>query len=209
MADEKLAAAEKIEYSIACGMKELSLAQLKQRQREALSAFLSGHDVMVNLPTGYGKSAVYQLAPFCYDIFHNRTKSVALVISPLVALMKDQVQVLYGKNIEAVYLSEVGVSGLRDRLKNGNLRVVFASPESVLENQSVRELFQNRCYRELICDVFIDEAHCVAKWGLGDKKVFRIWYGRLSELRSLLPKDIHMVALTATATSSIQKIIIE
>ena len=131
--------------------------QFKQGQQEALEHFVSGRDVFASLPTGYGKSAIYQAAPFCADVLFSRGNSIAIVISPLISLMKDQLNSLELKGIPSVYLGD-------DEDHDGNVttaKIVLASPETMLGGKGRRLLLQNR---NRICGLFVDESHCVAMW---------------------------------------------
>ncbi|XP_070548878.1 ATP-dependent DNA helicase RecQ-like [Ptychodera flava] len=210
---------ENILNSIEYGLNKLSIDSLKPMQEKAITAFLEGQDVFVNLPTGYGKCLIYQIAPFCSDHLSDKigvegksNLQVAIVVSPLVALMRDQVESLREKGINAIYLGECRLEDLKRELNGGDCRFIFASPESLLERKDTRQLLQTKPYRDMICGLFVDEVHCVAKWGMnshGTKKAFRKWYGRLSELRSLLNSTVPLVALTATASFAVQRSVIE
>ena len=91
---------EQLTEAINYGKKKLCLDTLKETQIEADAAFLHGEDVFVNLPNGYGKSIIFQIAPFCHEYKMNfQQKSVAVVVCPLVALMKDQVNILQQNNV--------------------------------------------------------------------------------------------------------------
>ena len=146
-------AAIKEALSHAC--KRLGNIDLKDAQHEALSHFLNGKDVFVSLPTGYGKSVIYQAAPFCVDKMKS-VDSMAIVISPLVSLMEDQHKSMQNKGIKAIYLA--------NGVEFGDLsstKVVLASPEMMMGERGRNLLMANR---HRICGLFVDESHCVAMW---------------------------------------------
>ena len=118
---------EQITEAIDFGKKKLCLDTLKEKQIQAIAAFLRGEDVFVNLPTGYGKSVIFQIAPFCHEYKTNfQNKSVVVVVCPLIALMKDQVKFLQRNNVDAVYLADCEVDGLKQKLSEG--RCLFSRP---------------------------------------------------------------------------------
>lgn len=147
---------------------------LKDKQEAAIMSILDGKDTMVILPTGYGKSLVYQVAPLstdfirhstdcsCDQLSHVEQKSIAVVISPLIALMSDQVNDLRQKGISAVNVATVRSDEERKLLQEGKFSVVFATPESLLKSGT--GLLHLTVYRENVCGIFVDEGHCVAKW---------------------------------------------
>lgn len=145
---------------------------LKDKQRDAIKSFLNGNDTMIILPTGYGKSLIYQVAPFCFDyLIHTRQcscneeshierKNIAVVVSPLTALMSDQVKDLTDRGIPAVNTASLK-SEEKSHLKEGKYSVVLATPETLLK--SATGLLHSPVYRDNVCGIFVDEGHCVAK----------------------------------------------
>ena len=167
---------DELRSAISFASTKLGINQLKEQQEISLLSFLRGHDVFVNLPTGYGKSVVYQAAPFCWDYLlalasnvDVRTSDVAenhtsIVVTPLVSLMKDQVQILNSRGIKA---NSVTMDKLKDpnekaRIYSGNFSVLFVSPEVLLDIGG--ELLRNSAYKGRICGVFIDESHVIKHW---------------------------------------------
>lgn len=159
-------------------------------QAEVIESVLEGHDTLALMPTGGGKSITFQVpALLC--------QGVTIVISPLVALMKDQVDGLRKHGIKAGYLH----SGLRrgemlsvlDNCTFGYFKLLYISPER-LSNQ----LFLNRLHTLDIALVVVDEAHCISQWGYD----FRPDYLKIGDFRRRVP-DVPMLALTATATSRV------
>ena len=114
---------------------------MKVEQQQALFHLLSGRDVFVNLP-GYGKSAIYQLAPLIVEemaLDDRPQTAIVLVISPLVALMKDQEKYLKSKGIHASFIGEKhGDDDLK--ILKGEVNIVYSSPESMLANDQWREM---------------------------------------------------------------------
>jgi ATP-dependent DNA helicase RecQ len=117
---------------------------------------------------------------------------IIIIICPLVALMKDQVNRLNNIGFKAAY------AGCED----GDFMYVFISPESILLNERLRCMLEKKPYQERLVGIVVDEAHCIVEWGTSSnnkkKTIFRIWYSRLSELRSLAQKGVTFLALTAT-----------
>jgi ATP-dependent DNA helicase RecQ len=160
--------------------------EFKSRQREIVDTLLAGEDAFVLMPTGGGKS-------LCYQIPALLRRGTAIVVSPLISLMKDQVDALQANGVQAAfYNSSQGAEQARRvlaRLHAGELRLLYVAPERLMS-----DAFQERL-RDLNISLFaIDEAHCVSQWGHD----FRPEYVRLGELRSRFPQ-VPMVALTATA----------
>ena len=165
--------------------------QLRPQQAEAIQAALDGRDSVVVMPTGGGKSLCYQLPPLVGD-------STDVVISPLVALMKDQVDALEAIGYPAAALHS-GLSAderadVRDRLAAGELRLLFTAPERLVNSGLLDLLAQVGVKR-----FAIDEAHCISHWGHD----FRPEYRQLALLRERFPAaSLH--AFTATATPRVR-----
>lgn len=170
--------------------------QFRYPQEDVIKSVLSGKDTLALLPTGAGKSICFQVPIMNKD-------GIGIVVSPLIALMKDQVQNLKRKGIPAIEI----VSGMSHReidiaLDNcvyGNIKFLYLSPER-LENTMVQERIKKMNVNLLA----IDEAHCISQWGYD----FRPSYLNISKIRSILP-NIPILAVTATATPEVAKDIIE
>ena len=169
---------------------------LRPLQAEAIEAGLNGEDSLVVLPTGGGKSLCYQVPP----MVAGRTD---VVVSPLISLMKDQVDALRATGYEAAAihsnLTEMERSDIARAMVAGKLRLVFVSPERLLT-----PWFISLMQRAKVDSFAIDEAHCISQWGHD----FRPEYRRLAELRQHFPNaTIH--AYTATATERVRRDIID
>ncbi|MEY2612995.1 MAG: helicase RecQ, partial [Planctomycetota bacterium] len=166
-------------------------SKLRESQVQAVAAPLAGHDALVVVPTGGGKSLCYQ-AP---AVFRG---GVTIVISPLIALMKDQVDSLKQLGIPAArWDSSLTPSEKRfisSELNEQKIRLLFASPERAVQ-KDFPDLFRGNT----VHSIAIDEAHCVSQWGHD----FRPEYRNLLNLRNAFP-NASMMALTATATEQVQ-----
>ncbi len=160
-------------------------------QRDAVDAVLAARDAVVLLPTGGGKSLCYQVPA----IVAARTgRGVTIVVSPLIALMDDQVTALRGRGVAAAaihsHMDDDERRAVIGGMVRGELEIVYVSPE-----RAALDSFRRIVGRARIALIAIDEAHCVSQWGHD----FRPEYLRLHELRRVVP-DVPVIALTATAT---------
>ncbi|HLT51118.1 MAG TPA: RecQ family ATP-dependent DNA helicase [Arenibacter sp.] len=164
----------------------------KNSQEEIIHAVIQGRDVMALLPTGGGKS-------LCYQIPALATKGICIVVSPLIALIKDQVESLKLRGIKAIALTGgipfVEVNQLLDNCLYGNYKFLYLSPERLQQ-----ELIRERILQMDVNLIAIDEAHCISQWG----NDFRPAYLECSLLRDLAP-NAPVIALTATATDLVVK----
>jgi len=161
-------------------------------QEEIIKSVLDKKDTFVLMPTGGGKSLCYQLPALLLD-------GVTIVISPLIALMKDQVDSLQTNGISAALinssLSEKEKYDVKNRLKNSEIKILYIAPER-LEVDGFKENLQEIN----VSLIAVDEAHCISEWGHD----FRPSYNKLQTIRSWFPKT-PVIALTATATQKVQK----
>ncbi len=166
--------------------------QFRPLQREIMEAALARRDVLAILPTGAGKSLCYQLPALARE-------GVTLVVSPLIALMKDQVDQLVAAGVAATFLnSTLGPQENRDRLeaiRSGSYKLVYLAPERLMSGSFLAEI-----WRWNVTALAVDEAHCISEWGHD----FRPEYRRLRELRQALP-EVPAIALTATATPRVRE----
>ena len=168
------------------------LADFRGPQREAIEAVLEGRDLLMTMPTGAGKSLVYQLPALLLE-------GITLVVSPLIALMKDQVDALARRGIAASFVnSSIEAGERRRRLEaaaEGRLDLLFVTPERFRS-----EVFGEFLPRLDISRLAVDEAHCISQWGHD----FRPDYSRLGLYRERLG-DPPTIALTATATPQVAR----
>jgi len=165
-------------------------------QEDIINAVLDGEDTFALLPTGGGKSICFQIPALIKD-------GICIVISPLIALMKDQVRALKEKDIKAMALtSEYTYNDLNTMLDNciyGNYKFLYISPERLQQ-----DIVQDRIRQMNVNLIAVDEAHCISQWG----NDFRPAYKNISLLRELQP-TVNIIALTATARTKVVDDIIE
>lgn len=167
----------------------------REPQEEIINAVLSGKDTFALMPTSGGKS-------ICFQVPGLMKSGICLVISPLIALMKDQVENLKKRNIKAIAitggLSFNDISVLLDNCQHGNIKFLYLSPERLQSDWIV-----DRLKNLQINLIAVDEAHCVSQWGHD----FRPAYLKISKLKADFP-DVPFLALTATATQRVEEDVI-
>src|SRR6266581_717225 len=186
---------------MACGTNAVDLiATLKKRfgyeqfrplQEEIICDALAGRDVFVLMPTGGGKSLCFQLPALMRD-------GLTIVVSPLISLMKDQVDALQTSGIAATFLNSTldrqEATARWRGLHRGEYRLLYVAPERLM-----LDTFLERALNWNIAQIAIDEAHCISEWGHD----FRPEYRELKKLRTHFP-DVPVMALTATATERVR-----
>lgn len=159
-------------------------------QEDIIQSTLDGKDTLALLPTGGGKSICFQVPALCRE-------GICLVISPLIALMKDQVQNLQKRGIPAVAIYSgmhyKEIDRLFDNCVYGKIKFLYLSPERL-----GTEMARERIKKMKVNLVAVDEAHCISQWGYD----FRPSYLQITEIRELLP-EVPVLALTATATADV------
>src|SRR3989442_9178031 len=176
--------------------KHFSYDAFRPLQEEIIRDALAGRDVFALMPAGGGKSLCFQLPGLLRD-------GLTIVVSPLISLMKDQVDALRASGIAATFLNSTldrheAVERLRG-LNRGEYRLLYVAPERLM-----LEGFLERALTWNIAQIAIDEAHCISEWGHD----FRPEYRELKKLRRHLP-DVPIMALTATATERVRKDIVD
>ena len=140
---------------------------LKKEQKDLVIKFMSGNDVFVALPTGFGKSACYGILPKPFNSLKGTSNSIVVVISPLSALMHDQVSSFKSKGIKsksAFVNSEAESIPYHNDILEGKFQLVFISPESLLLNRKWRDMLLTSVYKLNLVAIVVDEAHCVIMW---------------------------------------------
>lgn len=145
--------------------RKMGFIELKEEQRHVLRKFAEGNDVFVCLPTGFGKSLCYQCLPTMFDLM-NRPESdspwsVIIVVSPLSALMEDQVTTLATRGIKAVKCTNADDD--KQLISEGNFQIIFTTPE-VLLNKNWSDVFRCESLCQRLVAFVVDEAHCIKKW---------------------------------------------
>ncbi|MFT3706914.1 MAG: ATP-dependent DNA helicase RecQ [Archangium sp.] len=172
--------------------KHFSLSEFRNGQAEVISNVMQGTNTVVVMPTGAGKSLCYQLPAMLLD-------GVTVVVSPLIALMQDQVDQLQSKGIPATFInSTIGDAERADRqrrMREGQYKLVYVAPERFRSESFVHALLDAR-----LALYAIDEAHCISQWGHD----FRPDYAMLGQVRKRL-RPPRTVALTATATPEVRE----
>jgi ATP-dependent DNA helicase RecQ len=170
--------------------------QFRPLQEEIIQSVLAGTDTLALLPTGGGKSVCFQVPALLRN-------GICIVITPLIALMKDQVEQLRNRGILAIAvhsgMSRQEIDLLLDNAIHGNIKFLYVSPERIQT-----ELFVARYKQMKVGLIAVDEAHCISQWGYD----FRPPYLQIASLRSLTP-EVPIIALTATATSQVRDDIVE
>jgi ATP-dependent DNA helicase RecQ len=175
--------------------KHFGFNSFRAGQAEAIQSLMENRHTLAVMPTGAGKSLIFQFAAL-------QLSGVTLVISPLIALMKDQVDSLTRHNIPATYInSALPTSEQNLRLQNlsqSKYRLIYVAPERLRSVQ-----FLNALKTQTVSLLTVDEAHCISEWGHD----FRPDYLHIAQARAALKNPL-TVALTATATPQVQKDII-
>lgn len=170
-------------------------------QQEIIEWVLDGQHALVIMPTGMGKSLCYQIPALC-EPQQPEAANLTLVVSPLIALMKDQVDALRKRGIDAVYINSSLTRSERearyDAVARGEYHLLYVTPERFRKSEFI-DVIARRHIRLLA----VDEAHCISEWGHD----FRPDYTRLAEFRRLLDHPV-TIALTATATPEVQRDIV-
>ena len=169
-------------------------------QEKAIESLMAGHDTFVIMPTGGGKSLCYQLPALVSD-------GVAIIVSPLIALMKNQVDLVrgYSSNDEVAHflnstLNKKEIKEVHDDLLTGKTKMLYVAPETLTKQENL-DFFSDL----KIAFFAVDEAHCISEWGHD----FRPEYRRLREMMIQINPDIPVIALTATATPKVQSDIVK
>ena len=171
-------------------------SRFRPLQEEIIASVFSGKDTLGLMPTGGGKSITFQVPALAME-------GICIVITPLIALMRDQVENLTKRGIKAIAIhsgmSKEEIDFSIDNCVYGDIKFMYVSPERL-----GTEIFRARLVKMNVCMIAVDEAHCISQWGYD----FRPSYLKIAELRDYLP-GIPILALTATATENVVEDIME
>ena len=226
--------------------RQLGIASLTSDQEKAVCEFAIGRDVFVCLPTGSGKSICYALLPLVFDLVRGRPGSICLVVSPIIALMKDQVSSFQSRGMTAAYCGfEQRDRDTQEGIRGGRFQLVYITPEALVDNAWHRSMLLESVWQENLVAFVVDEAHIASRRGecnhcmhiayliltllymqlwflvyaemhcnftlfisllylLCRGEHFRLAFSRLCDVRSLMKGEVHIMALTATATKETQ-----
>ncbi len=181
-------------------LKHFGFEAFKGQQREIIQSLFDGHDTFAIMPTGGGKSLCYQLPALMLP-------GTAIVISPLIALMKNQVDNIrgYSATDEVAHflnssLTRSQMRKVKQDISEGKTKLLYVAPETLTKEENI-EFFRNTN----ISFVAVDEAHCISEWGHD----FRPEYRRIRIMLDAIARDVPIIALTATATPKVQQDIIK
>ncbi|MEF9933765.1 MAG: DNA helicase RecQ [Clostridium sp.] len=171
-------------------------SSFRESQEPVIKSLLEGYDTLAIMPTGGGKSICYQIPSMCFE-------GTTIVVSPLISLMKDQVDSIIENGFNAAYinssLSSFEVDKTLNRLSKGKIKLLYVAPERLLSRD-----FLDSCRDTLISQVAIDEAHCISQWGHD----FRPSYKNITTFINSLNRRPIISAFTATATKLVKEDII-
>jgi len=164
-----------IEVAIWKAFRRLGYTGVMEEQLKAAREFMTGRNVFVRLPTGSGKSMCYGCLPYAFDELEANTfgdlsrnaeeNAIILIVCPLTSLMEDQVKKFTAMGLKAAFVGEAQDDHSVGRgVMDGEYRLVYMSPESMMTVLQWREMFRSPLYQQRLKGIVIDEAHCVEQW---------------------------------------------
>jgi len=139
------------------------IEKFHEEQHKAIENFFDGKNVFVSLSTGYGKSIIFQSIPVIASHLWKKP-CIIFIVSPLKALMQDQVQYLNDLGLKAIALTEDSEDDIIEQVMKGEYSHVYGSPESFLSEDAWRAVFSTSSFKAHLIAVAIDEAHCISHW---------------------------------------------
>jgi superfamily II DNA helicase RecQ len=176
------------------------VTELKPLQRKALAAMMNKKDAICMLPTGYGKSLVYELCPILYEEIFGKSCCV-FVFEPLNVIIEQQLSKL---GPSAISLKVENDASVVNKLRSGDYTYIYTHPEHIIGKKAFNDLFISPVYGSKGVFIVVDEAHCVLDWGEEYRPTFR----HIKDMRPILP-HAQMLALSATLTLSGQKDVVK
>ena len=167
---------EVVKTAVLFGVQKLGYGEPTDEQKLILQAFLAGKAFFACLPTGSGKSLCYAALPSAFEYLRSKSKEnrlqgqipsscIVVVVSPLTALMVDQVAMFKNRGLQAAFVGKEQIDErIRQQVEKGVFSLVFMSPESLLKVLRWREMFRSKIYQDNLVGLIVDEAHCVEKW---------------------------------------------
>ena len=154
-----------MEAQVTLAASKRGYSSLHEEQMKAITSFASGNDVFVLLPTGFGNTLCYSVLPVLFDLLrgHSVPTSILVVVSPLVALMQDQVSSVEKQGLSVVYMSELTSTEIRHKILRGGYQIAFLTPERLIKSNKTRLMFVSDVYCNNLVAVVVDEAHCIQK----------------------------------------------
>ena len=155
-----------VEAAILSSCATIGVADLKDKQREVIESFVLGSDVLVILPTGYGKSLCFALLPLVFDCLRGKDNvSIVVCISPLTALMMEQKARFSHRGLSVEFVGELQTDPRSMRnVEEGKVQLLYVSPECILRNPRWREMLLSTVYQCKLAAIVVDEAHCIPQW---------------------------------------------
>ena len=164
--------AEVVSGAITGAFVDLGYTSPTANQEEAILEFVKGHDVFVSLPTGEGKSLCYATLPLVFDGFRRYLQAngeqefscrcIVFVVSPLLALMKDQVATFEKRGLKCAYVGQE--PSIKAAVVAGEYQLVYITPEYLLRDLKIREMFRSDIFVDNLVALVVDEAHCIDTW---------------------------------------------